>query len=683
MHASLRLIVLAVCLTPLAALDAGSTVTSDLTLTEDLVLDETGDGLVVGANGITIDGGGHALICTGPMGLENASHDSTTVAGIRLGSHRNVTIRNFSRISGFYAGVELSGGSGSRVEDCVFDGCGRGVLVADGSITVAACTIRNAFIALESTWYAGGCTFTDNTIEDCVFSIRYANTPAGSCTGNTIARCCDRDIALFSGDPVVAGMLVERARPLTGDRGVELRLELDLRTPMAAASADASVSARVVPDQPVTIDRDGATLGLAFTPQRPGLHTVEVTVTDADDNRTTHAYPVQIGTTALRHATCTLQHDGPFYGQTPDRWDTGSMGFAAEPVEDDVFCGGWIQFETNDLPPSPVAVLEQAHVKALIAFKTDPGDEHDNRFGLQRLTTFDSQYDSVGDIPEGWAETAWPEYFQEWGEYSIDPVAWAMDERHAWHGVSVKMTGRFPFIRCGNAENLSRVVFDYRVPTTPEVTALDTDVRLLAATSAADGVNDAQLVLAGPADATQVVLADWPQAFLDTATTIGADTTTLDLASVGSEDAITGVPLWITTEGTATITVNAWDATTATRRWTLHGNGSAELACAQLAADTRYELHADDLPLTSCTSDADGALSLTIDLSADATVMALLPADTDTRTIILEPAPGDAAWQITPAAGARRDESDGTYFEDLAAGADYTFRAVTPPSASN
>jgi hypothetical protein len=94
------------------ALGCGATVTQDVTLTADL-LDCPGDGLVVGAAGITVDLNGHTVSGRiisggdpGQVGIDNSGgHDDVTI--------RNGTVRDFAR-----GGVHLSGPTATGSRTC-------------------------------------------------------------------------------------------------------------------------------------------------------------------------------------------------------------------------------------------------------------------------------------------------------------------------------------------------------------------------------------------------------------------------------------------------------------------------------------------------------------------------------------------------------------------------------------
>ena len=96
-------------------LGCGAVVTQDTTLTNDL-LDCQGDGLVIGAGGITVDLNGHTISGRiisggepGQVGIDNSDgHDDVTI--------RNGIVQSFAR-----GGVHLAGADRNRVQDLTLD----------------------------------------------------------------------------------------------------------------------------------------------------------------------------------------------------------------------------------------------------------------------------------------------------------------------------------------------------------------------------------------------------------------------------------------------------------------------------------------------------------------------------------------------------------------------------------
>ena len=99
-----------------AALTCGAVVTTDVVLTTDLV-DCPGDGLVVGASGITIDLAGHSISGSGVF---------TSRSGVDNEEHHGVTVRGGS-ISGFGAAVRAWRAAGGVVRDVQVTGTIDGI----------------------------------------------------------------------------------------------------------------------------------------------------------------------------------------------------------------------------------------------------------------------------------------------------------------------------------------------------------------------------------------------------------------------------------------------------------------------------------------------------------------------------------------------------------------------------
>ncbi len=110
-----------------AQVSCGDTVTHDTTLHSDLS-DCPGDGLVIGADNITLDLNGHTIDGDAtPAGGDDPDR------GIRLVGHHGVTIQN-GTVQEFDRGVRLDGASGNRLRRLVVRRSGgRGIELTDGS----------------------------------------------------------------------------------------------------------------------------------------------------------------------------------------------------------------------------------------------------------------------------------------------------------------------------------------------------------------------------------------------------------------------------------------------------------------------------------------------------------------------------------------------------------------------
>jgi len=91
-----------------AVLNCGDTVTTNTTLSND-VGPCTGNGLVIGANDVTLNLGGHTV-----TGSNTTNTTRTEQVGVLIQGHRNVVVQN-GTVTGFDAGVAITKGSKNQV----------------------------------------------------------------------------------------------------------------------------------------------------------------------------------------------------------------------------------------------------------------------------------------------------------------------------------------------------------------------------------------------------------------------------------------------------------------------------------------------------------------------------------------------------------------------------------------
>jgi parallel beta-helix repeat protein len=128
----------------------GEIVNEDVTLTSDLECGP-GDGLIVGANDITINLNGYSITSSDEAGSENPSINYDGSSGILVPNAQNVVIAGLGEISGFSRGVTFMGSSGGQVADVQLANNDIGVLMSGSEGTeVSRNTITNNGIALIS-----------------------------------------------------------------------------------------------------------------------------------------------------------------------------------------------------------------------------------------------------------------------------------------------------------------------------------------------------------------------------------------------------------------------------------------------------------------------------------------------------------------------------------------------------
>jgi hypothetical protein len=189
----------AAAVTPVTA--CGQTVTTDAQLTVDLTC-PTGDGIDVGAAGITVDLDGHLITgSTGGNGVSISAVDDVTVTNGRLsGFATGVRVLDASGVSvtslditvapgALTSGVALGNAHGSSVSGTTIRGGGIGVLVEEGSANsvsgndfeapqqgvilsgAASTSITSNRSTGSAAGIAIGTTSTDTTVEGNAFTV--------------------------------------------------------------------------------------------------------------------------------------------------------------------------------------------------------------------------------------------------------------------------------------------------------------------------------------------------------------------------------------------------------------------------------------------------------------------------------------------------------------------------------
>lgn len=145
---------------PPVTLNCGDVVTQSVTLAADVVCtDDTSPGLVVGADGITIDLGGHTVRTTvghsSQIGIDNtAGHDHVTIRNGTVATFDTtiaLTAASHNRVSRsvllpFGTGVVIQGGRDDRVTDSSFGARGAGIDVESSpGVRIVGNTVNAAF----------------------------------------------------------------------------------------------------------------------------------------------------------------------------------------------------------------------------------------------------------------------------------------------------------------------------------------------------------------------------------------------------------------------------------------------------------------------------------------------------------------------------------------------------------
>jgi parallel beta-helix repeat protein len=161
------------------AVSCGETITRDTTLDRDLTACR-GAGIVIGADGVTLDLAGHTVASggsgRGTLGIDNsAGHDAVTVKG--------------GTVTGFEEGVLVDGGSGNRVLNVVsVKNRHAGILFARAAGgVISSNTVTGNIAGITVQFNSHDVQVTDNVVSDTTYAaVSLFSSSAVTVAGNTV-----------------------------------------------------------------------------------------------------------------------------------------------------------------------------------------------------------------------------------------------------------------------------------------------------------------------------------------------------------------------------------------------------------------------------------------------------------------------------------------------------------------
>ena len=170
----------------------GDTLMADTVLTEDLTCG-AGDGLVLGASGITLDLGGHSI--TG-AGMGNSAGGIRVPPGVD-----GTTIRN-GTVAGFTEGIVIDSSAWTTVTHMAVTGTERGINIANASwSTIIRNTVSGSWLdgIRVDGWGSVANQVTRNTVSDSNFiAITVSNGAHGTEVSRNTVQGAEFGIAVFA-----------------------------------------------------------------------------------------------------------------------------------------------------------------------------------------------------------------------------------------------------------------------------------------------------------------------------------------------------------------------------------------------------------------------------------------------------------------------------------------------------
>jgi len=618
-------------------------------LNADVVVTSAVDyGLLIGADNITIDGNGYALRYAGAVGPSESD-------GIRSFDRTNVTIKNFSRISGFDRGVYIYGGASNTIENCrIESNMVAGVFAANSeTLTLTNNVIREQNFAVDFTFNSSATSkLAGNTIVGGRVGI--LGGTVGTFTGN---RLIHQAQSPFTGNRRLFRFTDLRR---TGQPGESFPFAFAMYWINGSPSVHSAYSVRTVPPTSLTFSKSGNVVTGTFTPSRAGLHALVVEVTDPDGNTEIRTAQVLVGPTADRSISYYWTHYYPKHGQTRRMgYDTGAMWLTLPPLIRYRECGGWVQESPDQLPSLPPVLIRQVDFHMLFRFISEDADPV---WGLERDVTFGVEMDRTVVVPRSWGDNT-----IRWGSLTVSNVNWSLDYPLEWLYLSAKFMATDPWVETGNPAQPSRNVFQYATTVSPEVRSVAGShmLLLLAATAASAAGGGEELTVWGANDQAEVVLGNFRRPFVEATTRISAaGEAWFDSGVVNGEKTFSAVPLEISPNTNAvSVSVQTW--TSSQRAWTEEADdapGNVAHTLGGLLPLSRYRVTVNGDPLLTGPADANGSLSFVYDGSFPAS-FAVTTAPDNVPPIVTMTRPLTGTTQVAPATltmEATASDSDGT-----------------------
>ncbi len=496
----------------------GYIVISDYILTEDLNCE--GHGLVVGADGITIDGNNHTI--TGNSD-EDYYKDEYYFGIDNSNSYDTIVIQNFSGITNFDRGISLlncsnsiiqnntialdtpSGDYGIYLENSSSDtitnnvvrlnqyGITLSLLSSSNTITLNNISSNTYGIDLEIS--SSNNTISDNIISSNMYGL--ALTRSNTIRGNFISNnendfynqlVNDYSSNRFSGN-IINRMVNFTEVMRTKNIGDTISFNISAFDPNGN-DCDNCTTITTFPSETVIIeDESGNDITGHFVPTRQGIYSLVFTVTDPNANTAKRIMRFLIGedtdsVTTRYYLSKTLTTHGQ-----PSGTDAKSLLFTAPTSVEDWTCGNWVQNSPDEIPNYPLANL--LSVDSYTWYKQ--GNELLAYIGIQRHTTYNNSVDYDSSIPES-VDYIWTDLIR------FANLNWVMDYPHSWYWLSLKLTGEIPYWITFPSEEYSDqpsyADFTYQYTTTPAIKSIsDENIMVLSATANANDTGILNIVL--------------------------------------------------------------------------------------------------------------------------------------------------------------------------------------------
>jgi len=259
-------------------------------------------------------------------------------------------------------------------------------------------------------------------------------------------------------------------------------------------------------EKDVSYQRYGDKILGEFTATREGIYSliVEITGENNDVEKTNFYYfinPSGTGKVSYYFRDVAPTHGQPGYlFEDGDHMDAKAMLLAKEenkPTEEEYWCcSKWIQTSPDEMPENISMFTLLTDIDIYCWYRLIISDY--GRIGIQRYATYDTSVSRCKYV-EGEPDV------YNWINVKFSNLAWVMKSPGSWYWISLKLVGRDPYWMT-KPEQPSYADFTYLYCKTPNIKSnSNLDVIILSATSSADDINNAEIILEGAGTTNLVV----------------------------------------------------------------------------------------------------------------------------------------------------------------------------------
>ncbi len=526
--------------------------------------------------------------------LTNNTANDNSNYGILLSSSSNNTLTNNTTNSNHRYGIYLSSSSNNTLTNNTVNS-NYGILLSSSSNnTLTNNTVNSNHrygIYLSS---SSNNTLTNNTISNNINDI-YDDGDDNDYSQNQFLHNANNKMLTWTE--------IDRVKNINDT----VNFSFSMFNPNGTACSDCSYSVAVYPNETISTDKSGNNVTSTFTFTQNGTYSLEIQITDSNNNTTKRRFVFLVGNTDSKTIRYYLRDANPTHRQpcNPSPHADAKALLLTPPTEEEWWeCSFWIQNSPDELPPYALGNLESIDIHSW--YKTNA----DGYIGIQRYATYDIDVDISQNVS---ASTDYTE-----NDLTFSDINWIMDYQKHWYWLSLKLKGFVPHWRSTPSQP-SYADFTYFYAISPAIKSNSNENIIILSVTATSSVSSIILEnTATSATSTNLVLTNFNSPFLNATSTITSEGTT----TIATGNISTSAPLTLNSvkmdvspsSGSIGIIIDNWQTSeTYYKKWTESATGtlSVEHTIGDLKPNTYYTVKVDGSIYETHKSNSSGEITFT------------------------------------------------------------------------